>query len=920
MAIKELFYDQRPVALLNPRASQRIDPRFKFTRDSIGTYIDQYGLLQIAAPGEPRFSYNASTGEYLGMIVEPGKTNLVAYSEQIDTWTFRNYNNSQLAQATANDPTYLAPDGTQTVDKIDFNGVAALARGQRGVIAPNTWYVASAWAYSTNSNYNIQVSYGIDNTRVGSLGLVKLPTTGGKLQRVSARFKTPDTAGLNTFEFLFTKGGTSGGGFAYVWGAQLEEGYDLTSYIPTAAATVTRPADLLSIVGGLPASGSVYVDAQSVEAVANSTLLSLKNASNQKINLAMEERSELYNSLALTYSIKGTVKPTLPYPVPTTNRERNIITWGTQNYQYNTDGARFAPSLSTTPGIPANLTQLSIGHDAVDPTKAFNGYINAVYLYNGEITPTVAEALVRGELDPINADTYSPVGPTGSLALIINTQGTSSTGDKVFALPAESALNDNDIVITWGDGTESGLDGAAAELGAPGLEHTYPSAGIYPVWVEGQLENLQFNNSASAPDLVKIEKWGTTTGGNDVFLSPSTMNSAFYGCSQLQSMPTSGLPDTSAVTDWYRAFSGCSSLTGTFPSFDFSGATSFQEAWQSCSGLTSFTAAGDQTQNVTNFSNAWNSCSGLTSFPLINTAAGTNFSSAWLNCTGLTSFPAINTASATNLSLTWFGCSSLTSFPLINTSSVTNFGYSWYGCASLTSFPLINTSSATSIEHAWRNCTGLTSFPLINTSSVTLIRSAWSNCSSLTSFPLINTSSATNFSATWADCSSLTAFPLIDTSSGTDFSFTWGTCSSLTSFPLLDTSSGTNFSYAWATCSGLTAFPALDMSNATGLASDASNTYTGFRSAWQNCTSLADFPANRFNTTTCTRFLEAFRNCALTAQSIENILVSIEAAGTSNGNLGLHDGTNAAKTTWSTAANTAYDALVARGWTITFNA
>lgn len=83
---------------------------------------------------------------------------------------------------------------------------------------------------------------------------------------------------------------------------------------------------------------------------------------------------------------------------------------------------------------------------------------------------------------------------------------------------------------------------------------------------------------------------------------------------------------------------------------------------------------------------------------------------------------------------------------------------------------------------------------------------------------------------------------------------------------------------------------------------------------------MANFPANAFSTLTCTRYLDAFTGCALTAASIENILVSINAANTSNGNLGIGGGTNAAKSTWTSAANTAYDALVARGWTITYNA
>ena len=74
-----------------------------------------------------------------------------------------------------------------------------------------------------------------------------------------------------------------------------------------------------------------------------------------------------------------------------------------------------------------------------------------------------------------------------------------------------------------------------------------------------------------------------------------------------------------------------------------------------------------------------------------------------------------------------------------------------------------------------------------------------------------------------------------------------------------------------------------------------------------------------FNNVVTNHFQDAFVNCALTAQSIENILVSINVGNTSNGRLGIGGGSNAAKTTWSTAANTAFNLLVARGWTITYN-
>ena len=217
------------------------------------------------------------------------------------------------------------------------------------------------------------------------------------------------------------------------------------------------------------------------------------------------------------------------------------------------------------------------------------------------------------------------------------------------------------------------------------------------------------------------------------------------------------------------------------------------------------------------------------------------------------------------------------------------------------------------LRNAWKGANNMTSFSSdVDTSSVADFFNAWSVCSSLTSFPLIDTSSGANFQSAWSVCSSLTSFPLIDTSSGTRFDDTWNSCSSLTSFPLIDTSSGTSFTSAWKFCSSLTSFPALDFSSGTV-----------FNAAWFNCDSLTTYPANQFDTTG-TLLSYAFSNswygCALTAQSIENILVSLDTNGASNISLNIDGGTNAAKTTWSTAANTAYTNLINKGWTISYNA
>jgi hypothetical protein len=66
-------------------------------------------------------------------------------------------------------------------------------------------------------------------------------------------------------------------------------------------------------------------------------------------------------------------------------------------------------------------------------------------------------------------------------------------------------------------------------------------------------------------------------------------------------------------------------------------------------------------------------------------------------------------------------------------------------------------------------------------------------------------------------------------------------------------------------------------------------------------------------------FKSSWNNCALTAQSIENILVSLDTNGQSNIELTIDGGTNAGQSTWTAAANTAYTNLINKGWAISAN-
>lgn len=224
---------------------------------------------------------------------------------------------------------------------------------------------------------------------------------------------------------------------------------------------------------------------------------------------------------------------------------------------------------------------------------------------------------------------------------------------------------------------------------------------------------------------------------------------------------------------------------------------------------------------------------------------------------------------------------------------------------------------ATQAFGAFHGCTNLASFDG-DLSGILSLENTFAGCTRLNNFPLLNTKTVRNFGQTWLVCPGLTAFPLLNTSSGTNFTGAWYACSGLTAFPSLDVSAGTNFNSAWRQCSGLTTFPLLNVSISTN-----------FFEAWRLCSGMTTFPANMFDdwvgvpVVSC--FFNAWANCtSLTAASVENILVSIDASGQP-----APSGTNAQREitvdynvgTGALTANTttAVASLKVKNWTIKIN-
>ncbi len=629
--------------------------------------------------------------------------------------------------------------------------------------------------------------------------------------------------------------------------------------------------------------------------------------------------------------------------------------------------------ISYTTSYGNTATQVEIGKDASG--NYLNGTIKSFYYFPESLSQSKLTSLsFQKETDP-----KLPAATSNSLVLKISiptantvwnlrnmgfVNATVNWGDNQSQTVFNNTNTYNVSTVTPHTYTTAGVyyvtitmnttQGVRFDYSAGGVDSTriISIAHIGSNWSWATTQANDARDFYGCSNLTHIENFVAT--GYTSLGSPTAANGTFRGCSSLISFP---FFDASTLTGVAGTWASCSSLT-SFPLLNFQNVTRFGEgnqgAWMYCTGLKSFPLI--NTSNATGLARAWEGCSGLTSFPPIDTSKCQDFYNTWNGCSSLTSFPALNFSSATgNLGSatggdgTWRNCSGLTSFPFINISNINgSIAGAWAGCTGLTSFPLLDFSKVTVFgetnQGAWSGCSGLTSFPSINTSAAIRLRRAWNGCSGLTSFPSINTSNVTDIFAAWGACSGLTSFPLLDFSKVTDISGAWNNCSGLTSFPLINTSlvtvaanDSSPYRGAWSGCTGLTSFPALNLSNCltfgaanggtwfacTGLTSFPFINFasgTSFNRCWESCTSLATFPANCFDSSPATNFTNAFAGCALTAQSIENIIVSINTSNRSNGTLGLSGGTNAAKSTWTTAANTAYNALVSRGWTITFNA
>jgi hypothetical protein len=255
-----------------------LDPRVTVTRAlNTATRVNSSGFIETVNADLPRFDYDFTTLQPKGLLIEQASDNIALYSTDYSNAVWDNLNTSGTGLTPTVTADYgIAPDGTQTADRIQFSLNGGTASGdisrKRSIRATpvTSFYTNSYWLRSTDgvSTYNMTVEssdgYALQITVIGTwkrfsfVGAVSLPSgvnLGMSLGLRGAR--TP--ANSNTADVL-------------VWNSQLEPASFATSDILTTSATVTRNADSVNMTGTnftswfnasegtLSFEGSVFVD------------------------------------------------------------------------------------------------------------------------------------------------------------------------------------------------------------------------------------------------------------------------------------------------------------------------------------------------------------------------------------------------------------------------------------------------------------------------------------------------------------------------------------------------------------------------------------------------------------------------------------------------------------------------------------
>lgn len=347
-----------PVALPETQPSYALDSTTGLieevvVRASEQTYTTPSGNIATAPANTLRSSYK--DGKF-GLEIFEARENIVTYSEDASNGVWGK-GGSTVAQNNV-----AAPNGEMSADLLIENTDTGLHSVTRSNITLNaeTMYIFSVYLkvpptngrpygrlrFATNAGFVSDITYNLEDGTVNkSNGSIEKYQNGWYRVSLEATTQTGATATSGVGVYMWdTETGGSGGGDGYigdgvsgiyVWGAQLEEGSNISPYIPTEATAATRAAsevsadssqflnksegtfvidvgysavesDKLPIALGTQFNGALWIQLNSTSALfSNRSLGGITNSASRVLSSGFNRIAASYSPTELKLSING---------------------------------------------------------------------------------------------------------------------------------------------------------------------------------------------------------------------------------------------------------------------------------------------------------------------------------------------------------------------------------------------------------------------------------------------------------------------------------------------------------------------------------------------------------------------------------------------------------------------------------------
>jgi hypothetical protein len=356
----------------------------------------------------PRIDY--SNGSCPSILVEPQRTNLLIRSEEFEDASWVKDNSSILTN------TAISPSNVLNADTYIGNGLNLQHFIYQNLsVTSGITYSISIYAKKDTNNFiqlcgsnaafgvNCFANFDISNGTIGTIGsatIASIDSVGNgwyRLKITSTAIATTSVApiliSLITSSTSIKTETNNLSTSVYLWGAQLEAGPNVTSYIPTVASTVTRNADVITntnastLIG--QTEGTIYVDAnlqgQSFSDNVSKILceINLNNTSQNRITLYR------FNNLLYYDNVVNNVVQSSGTPFFTitnfTGKIKIALVYQQNNFKVFLNGALINTDTSALIPICNNI---NIGH--ARNSVSWNGTINNTILYKTTLTDAQA--------------------------------------------------------------------------------------------------------------------------------------------------------------------------------------------------------------------------------------------------------------------------------------------------------------------------------------------------------------------------------------------------------------------------------------------------------------------------------------------------------------------------------------------------